>query len=376
MRNFLRLFQGSGMLRDLSSAVRSVLGDSLFQALCNHGLLQRGELADRYHGLSIDGTICSMKILPNPNNEQFPFLAVPVAPGEYSAFIKLTRAELATVVGSLPGLVLLLREMLDLVGESNLQVSPYPGSYMIGETKTGRLVVLSTSVDLPGFGAFLGDLSSMRCPTLTLALCRSPLLDPAVERSFCRGAHLELAFLEDILTLDRGAIVLVDGFESRQPKGETPTVCVAFTHRGELPLTLYRYREMLSHRDDFAMFLDVTAVVRGARYYGHKIDDKQVLTRCAVPKHGAHIVAEYVRCRGQALRPSDIPYVKVTKLRSCHKIIERVRRQLDMKIGGGRRYSSRSIHTRPGETHEATRYAFDPPPDLTYSVIVPLSPTA
>ncbi len=375
MRRFFRLIEGSGRLHDLSSYVRSMLGEPLYLALCHRGVLQPGELAQRVRSKSADSMFSSMVIVQDQDSEQYPFLAIPADSHDQVMPTRLRRAEIETVVSSLSCLVLMVRELFDLVGEPNLQVSPFPRVYPIGETRAGRLVLLSTRTNGPDFAAFLRAQSIIRRPSVVLGLCRGVCIEATFEQWFGRGNHVELAFLEDLLVLDGEAIVLADTLATRNVPTHVAVVCLAFTHEGEMRLTREQYRALLLRRDEFALFLDLQTPVDGARYYVHKIDENAILTRGTVAKHGANIIAEYVRRRDQALLPLEIAYAKTAKLTNGDKIIEKARQQLDIKGKDGR-YSWRAIHTRPGETRESKRYVFAPPADLKFAVIVPIVPAS
>jgi hypothetical protein len=152
----------------------------------------------------------------------------------------------------------------------------------------------------------------------------------------------------------------------------TSAYCIAITNNGLQPLDQRQYEEKVTTRRSNALFADLlnppaggTHVVAGmkpARGRFKQVDLEYDYARVLVRLVTAN---RRVTAREIVEAVKGKPRGKGEEVRAPDKLVERLRREIDLKIG--RRY--RSIHTYG--RGQSKLYEFRPPADLKYCLLVP-----
>lgn len=189
------------------------------------------------------------------------------------------------------------------------------------------------------------------------------------------GERVELLFLEDVLLVRGGELVLTRDrwgsfgvAEPPAPYGDAPGVyCEALAGDDAEHLTESEYRARLATREDQHLFIDMLSAGQGGRHPAGRRNGREVFEETTLTPNEAAALAELV-ARRSPLRPTELQSVSVTH---PDKVIEQGRRKVDVRLA---RYQWRAFHTIRGDTPDAKHYAFQPPDGFRCLIFRPHRP--
>lgn len=145
--------------------------------------------------------------------------------------------------------------------------------------------------------------------------------------------------------------------QSNKMRGAAPT-CILMTNDHKQPITRRKYRAILSRRERYDLFIDLTNPTDNGRYIAFGAHGQTELTLSE-----ASVLIELIRC-GIALHPNNIKSVNVEHRR---KVIEKARKKIDEKIP---KHGWRAFRTlKDGDN---TRFQFNPPDNYCFVLVLPL----
>ena len=140
--------------------------------------------------------------------------------------------------------------------------------------------------------------------------------------------------------------------------------CLLIDHDGERPLTIAEYQALQPENLD--LFIDVTATVGAGRYRASRRNGSGEFEETPLAKNQAAALVELV-VRRKALRPTELDTIDVAH---PDKTVKKGRARVDVSIS---RYEWRAFKTLGDRDATAKRYIFNPPSELRYAVLRPLT---
>ncbi len=369
MRWFLGLLSNGGLPTALTKQFFELVGEKYFSALEKHGIIQTGEPARWYPGPAEDPTTLR-RIVENPGDPEYPFVAIPDG-DELNESVRLRRDEIALTTTSLLHLLRACQELFGAAGPVSMDTMLFPHTYSLGTEADGREVLFSSAISDEGFPAFLLARKLLVRPTLVIVPARTQWMLPGLEPQHGPGDKVEIIFLEDELTLRKGDLAR-NG--TRHPPQTPATIattssfspfCTVLTGGGEQVLSEEGYRRIVDRAGSYALFVDTLVTIRAGRHPGRCVDDSSQLRDFSLTVHEAGALVELVD-RRRALRPAELHCFREAQISNPIKLVEGMRRKVDVKYGRG---NWRSIHTLPAPLPEAKQFVFNPPADLRYAIV-------
>ena len=90
----------------------------------------------------------------------------------------------------------------------------------------------------------------------------------------------------------------------------------------------------------------------------------------SLPARQAQTIVELIRAAGRPLRANEIRCLRESGVSDAQRLVEIARQAVDVRLG---RYQWRAFHTVRGATPDAKAYAFRPPSDYEFAVVLPAS---
>ena len=246
----------------------------------------------------------------------------------------------------------------------------------IGEQRKNgatRDVFFTTWAAQGGFQDFLQSRRPASRGTFVLAPVRRRRLPPGIEERHGPGALVELAFLEDLIEVRNGRLTCAAARPAPVTHHEPPVAddlarpafCVLVDQQGTRNIDRQEHREILRRAETFHLFIDSTTPVEaGKLLVGRKLLDG-TFERSTLTRQRASALIELIE-RRQPLRAAELR--AISAYGNPQKQFEAARREVDVRLG---RYEWRAFKLIRGDTSQANRNVFSPPPDLTFAVMRP-----
>lgn len=300
---------------------------------------------------------CQREVHERGDRER-PFVAVCGADVTACESELLTEPELARRGVSTEGLARVVARALDLP-DARVRRGDAPGCWELGRD-AGRAMLFAPAPFARGFELLL---LSQAGATTVFVPCRDRV-SGVLEQRYRSGERVELRFLEDELVLVGGR-VLRQSSSSPSAAISAPLTRTVLERAGERRVTDVEYAAILDGTAD--LVIDLTATSDGGGHPAHTRARGRRRT-VSLPARQALALVELVRAAGRPLRAAELRSMREAEVRDPERLVEIARKAIDVPLG---RYEWRSFHTVRGATPEAKAYAFRPPPDMTYAVVVP-----
>jgi len=227
--------------------------------------------------------------------------------------------------------------------------------------ESGRAVVFAYAPFARGFEMFL---MAQAGPSTVYAPCRERV-PVALEQRYRAGERVELRFIEDEFVLREGRVVRRD-VATTSPAIAAPSSRMLFARTGERFITDEEYAKLLAARSD--LMIDMTTGTEHGGYPAHVSAPKNKRRTVSLPARQAHAMVELVRAAGRPLRANELRCLRDAEVRDPERLVEIARKAIDVPLG---RYQWRAFQTVRGATPESKAYAFRPPTDFEYAVVLP-----
>ncbi|HEU4409120.1 MAG TPA: hypothetical protein VFS43_27935 [Polyangiaceae bacterium] len=351
----------------LERDARAAWGDETVEALLRAGAVRR-DAATWYPCGGPRRFGCPRRVRPNAGDRARPLLAVCGQEVPACRPVPLTRREASPLLLSLTGLGRAVRRLLALEGELAPDDASMPGTLRLGHREEGgglRDVLLTRAAWDAGFGAMLAERAAHARPALVLAPTATHVRSDLVAR-YAGPGRVQLAFLEDLLAVRGGELVLAGALEPPvAPAAEAP-FCRALTDGGELALDRKAYEALRSSDPPpFDLVLDLIHVAHGrpAEAWSRDAGGHVELTR-----HEAEALVELVE-RAVPTEARELACLRAARLHDPVRVVERARRKVDARVS---RYEWRTFVTSGG-SGETRAFHFTPPEGFRYACLVPHS---
>jgi hypothetical protein len=369
VRRLFLLLQQVDTAAVLASEARSDWGDEAVVALERAGVVHR-VAADWHPCGGPHGSGCPRRVRANPGDPKRPFLAVCGQSPAACLPVPLAPEERTQLLASLPALGRAVRRLLGLEGEFASGDASMPSTLRLGhhrrEGGVPRDVLLTRASWNAGFGGMLAERASHARPTLVLAPTATHVRSDLVARYGAPG-HVRLAFVEDLVTVSGGELLLSDEGSERLEPAAQPRFCRVLTEQGERTFDRATYDAFLrdeAHAFDFV--LDAVATSRGRHAIAWTRDEQGRPGRVELTRYEAEALAELVE-RAAPTRARDLACLRAAGAHDPVKLVERARKKADVQTS---RYAWRAFATSGG-TGEGRAYHFTPPPGFRYACLVP-----
>ena len=336
--------------------------------LIGAGILSRGPLATRYP-CPRGGSNCPREVIENLGDDKFPFVAIPPGSEICCSSVRLTAEELVTWQTSRRALVSKLSELYAVRGPANLRDEVFPCAHRLGRATwrgLSREVLLCTDLNGSAPLAFLLARQANQQPTLVLAHARTRFTPPEIDTHFASGP-VSVIFLEDELQLEGDRVLRFQAMDAGHvPTCQPANYCLLVDADGARRIDEATYREVVAEAQSYELFLDLLSTVAAGRYRACR-RGKDGLHDDSLTHQQAWAYAELME-RRQPLRAGELEVLN--SYGSPDKQVEAARRVLDVKES---RYEWRSTKLLRGDDSQAKRYLFQPPDDLRWTLIKPIS---
>lgn len=355
-----------------------VSGRETFLALCRAGWLD--ECAPRYVPCPERGRFCPRRVFRVDGREGYDYVARPELHFEGHSLCCQptfhTAESLHSHAFNLAGLTRWLREHTGARGRADRDRVHTPGVHHIG---------------------WQGERQVLYCNDPTHTQLRYELLRRSHRRELTTilfaargdsGAEFfadELdrktvgwSYLVDMLRVVDGEVVVLA--QPKQPPDESDvfprTIAKVLSHDGLGVVEHAEYAEIVEERDSYDLLVDALAPGSAHRCYRRELDGTP-LERTTLSSDETALLLELVRTKGP-LRLRDFQCRARFKceddLASFQKVVERVRRKVDLPLDpGSRRGEYRAIKTRLREAPEDKWFHWAPPAHFRLSIILPLT---
>jgi hypothetical protein len=353
----------------LEGEARASWGNAAVDALLRAGVVRR-DAADWHPCGGPHGFGCPRRVRENAGDGKHPLLAVCGQRVPACGSVPLTRGEASQLLASLFDLGRALGRLFGLEGELVTGDASMPHTLHLGRRRgeQGETVdvLLTRAAWEPGFGGMLAERASHARPTLVLAPTATHVRSDLVARYGGPG-HVRLAFVEDLVTVSGGELLLSEGGSARLGPAARAPFCRVLTEQGERALDRAAYDAFL--RDEaqaFDFVLDAVAASRGRHAIAWTRDEQGCPGRVELTRYEAEALAELVE-RAAPTRARDLACLRAAGAQDPVKVVERARQKADVQTS---RYAWRAFATSGG-TGEGRAYHFAPPPGFRYACLVP-----
>jgi hypothetical protein len=366
VRAFFVLLQQADAPTVLERDARASWGDEAVEALLRAGAVRRDEPTwypcggPRRFG-------CPRRVRPNADDPTRPLLAVCGQEVPACRPVPLTRREASPLLVSLTGLGRAVRRLLALEGELADDDASMPKTLRLGHRlrEGGGLcdVLLTRAAWEAGFGAMLAERAAHARSALVLAPTATHVRSDLVAR-YAGPGRVQLAFLEDLLAVRGGELVLAGALEAPRASEVEAPFCRALTDGGERALGRKAYEALRSSDPQpYDLLLDLLHVAHGrpAEAWSRDAGGHVELTR-----HEAEALAELVE-RAAPTKARDLACLRAARLHDPVQVVERARRKVDARVS---RYAWRTFVTSGG-SGETRAFHFTPPEGFRYACLVP-----
>jgi hypothetical protein len=271
----------------------------------------------------------------------------------------LTAADVARVAISMEEVAKLLAMLLRLDPAGIRRVEPST-AWSLGRADGGAVLFAPS----PFARSFELLLLAQPGRTVVYVPCRErvPL---ALEQRHRSGERVELRFLEDSLTVREGRVLLQEG-RLESPQELPASMRVVLERAGERRVSDPEYAALLT--SGAHLVLDLTRTSEHGGYTAHVRVDGRKARKVPLPARQAHAIVELMRAGGRPMRASELRSLRDAEVRDPERLVEIARKAVDVPLG---RYQWRAFHTVRGSTPDAKAYAFRPPPEMTFAVVLP-----
>lgn len=349
----------------LERDARAAWGDEAVEALLRAGAVRR-DAAAWYPCGGPRRLGCPRRVRANSGDPARPFVAVCGQDVPACRTVLLTRQEARTLFVSTAGLGGAVRRLLELEGELAPDDASMPGTLRLGHRRESgglRDVLLTRAAWEAGFGAMLAERAAHARPALVLAPTATHVPSDLVARYAGHG-RVQLAFLEDLLAVRGGELVLAGALEAPRARETEAPFCRALTDGGEHALGRNAYEALRSSDPPpYDLLLDLLHVAHGrpAEAWSRDAGGHVELTR-----HEAEALAELVE-RAAPTEARDLACLRAARLHDPVRVVERARQKVDARVS---RYGWRAFVTSGG-SGETRAFHFTPPEGFRYACLVP-----
>jgi hypothetical protein len=375
MKAFFRLIQRSFDLRRHATLLSREIGAETFDVLIRSGVLEHDDPADWYPCPGLEGDNCPMRVVPNPGHPTHAYIAVCGNSPPRCQDVYLNEEDLVQVRLSQPGTIRMLRSLFKIKGDFTLKDEVFPGVLSLGDTAWSghRDVFLATDAASRAFPSFLTMRRQIRgSSSLILAPSRRWIEKSLIDQHDA-GERVEIAFLEDTLSIRNGEVVINPPIVSADVVRELPApyrspaelFCRVIDQDGERLLTEAERRELQARASELDLFIDMISPLQTGRYRATRRNTDGTVEEVTLTGSHAAVLTELISKR----KPLAARQLNMVDVFHPDKAVELARSKVDVKLG---RYQWRAFHTLPAITKEAKRFVFNPPADLCFTVLLPL----
>jgi len=370
---FFRSLQGASMPKGVRAYFQELMGERAFEALRAQRIIQPNGIARTYPCPGRAGG-CPRRIEVEPHDSMFQLRALPATNGCCQPIL-LTMGDACEWQVSPPALVTALSELLCVRGTPDLGRDIYPSTTELGRVAwrgedRDALLCFDLTEESPVVG-FLFARAGKGQRTVVFTHARMDNMYPDLDRHFGVGDPVEVVYLEDHLIMSEdGRLVAAEPAAVTETAPETkPAFCRIVTKAGEKAIGREEYDRAVRERHSKGLFLNL-AVPDGARYAGGKLDSDGEFHDVTLPVMQARAIGELVTNAGRPCRLGELRALdSASSLRRRKEQLGEARKVIDVNI---RRLEWRSIQLHRGDNPDANQYAFAPPPDMDWALLLPL----
>ncbi len=377
MKRFLKLLKGGIDLRMHASLLAEEIGVATFDAILKTGVIEKDDLADWYPCMGPEGDNCPMRVFPNPGHPTHAYIAVCGNRPPRCKNIYLNEVDLLQVRFSFSGIYKMLRNQLRINGDFKPDNEVFPGINYLGETNWGgrREVFLATNAASRIFPAFLTTRRQIRAANCLVLAPSKQWISKALIDQYGPGSAIELAFLEDVLIVNKGEIIIVPPPDSadrvREPeisyRSTAEPKCRIIDHDGERTVTESEYRRLQDRKGEFDLFIDTISTVQTGRCRAIRKNLDGSLDESSLTWKEASLLRQLITKK----KPLSARQLNSVDLLHPDKAVETARKKVDVNLS---RREWRAFQTLGSDTKEAKLFVFNPPPGFKFVVFLPLDP--
>jgi hypothetical protein len=213
----------------------------------------------------------------------------------------------------------------------------------------------------PDLGWHLADIGGRYGSALVL-MPQSRWVSPDLALAHSPGAQVELAFLEDRLLLERGALRLA-GPPQRLPEPATPPAFALAFDGAWRAIDEAQYQQELGKRTWHAVFFDIVLTRERACRAGRR-GATGAYDEVWMPPALARLLC-YAVVKGRPVRPSEVCQGRAHP----DKMLSRALTLFDVSVS---RFQRLYFHRLAGEAKAEREFVFRPPPGATFLALCPV----
>ncbi len=355
MRAFCRLIQRNVELTLRTPEFEERIGREAFAALVRSGVIVPGPSAQCYPCGGFQGHGCPRVVMEQPDDPEYPFLAVCGQLPPECASVLLCEADIAQHRVSVPGLVTLLQKLCCIFDKPSQLTGKLSEDAVSLGRREGREVVLALVPLGFGFPHFMSARRVFDMPSRVLVPSRSGLSASLIER-YAPGDKVELAFMEDLLSLVDGQLQIT------RPHVWAPMAvkpfCYLIDHNARRMITEPEYQSVRAAAATYHLFIDRMDTQRHGCAYASSLgirgEQREVFLRLAEASALSMVITE------REVYPHQFNEKHVE---DPARPFESGRHKVDVEI---RCRVWRAFHT----LRDPTRYLFKPPPPELFRFVL------